>query len=683
MSTEGSNENTTSSSTTSSSNATKKRKSTSSTTTTTTGGQVKDDTRRLAQASRTLKACELCRKQKTRCSRSIETSNSCLRCIFLNKKCSFELNNENNLNNNGINIPFNLNNQENNKKLDNINDGINEILKLLKNNPARIRNRNERRKRRRGIRDEDVQLLLETSENTGNKSRILNDVGDDDDDDDDDDDGEEEEEEEEEEENIPQFESFRSITESSPFSIILNLFNDKTTSTNDVEYDNEEDEEIENIISLGILTELEVIELISNFRRNYGRWVSFPSNLTTEDLIKQIKKTSSLLLTSCCLVSIRYQIFENKQEKSLKYFMLIQQLIKDLNNSLIKYTSINNTQKKISGQVEFLQAITILSIYLISISKLESSSGSLIKLDPWILSNIGLSTFITKTSLGEFKEINEEKIVVNSNDGKEYDKVMIMRIYNHLCLAHIVNSIFSGRLCIIDSIRVEQTTTTLSLLKATNFDGRMVSEIGLLFITYNYLQSINKVEKFQKLDDLFHKIIDDIKKWFIQWEYLFNQPVLHFLEFNYNFCSMFVYYIYCHQRLKLLGQLDDRKSILLIDKDVLNHVFKSIDNEDILLTMFDYCLNVLYHINNIDNDSYFAYLSDQIHFIFFFCGIFMIKLTKVMIDKQVLINKDDKNKGIKVVKQLIHKFNKITNDHPDDILNNYKLNLESCISENM
>ncbi|KAK6888169.1 Transcriptional activator of proteases prtT, partial [Candida tropicalis] len=474
-----------------------------------------------------------------------------------------------------------------------------------------------------------------------------------------------------------------SITESSPFSIISNLFNDKTTSTNDVEYDNEEDEEIENIISLGILTELEVIELISNFRRNYGRWVSFPSNLTTEDLIKQIKKTSSLLLTSCCLVSIRYQIFENKQEKSLKYFMLIQQLIKDLNNSLIKYTSINNTQKKISGQVEFLQAITILSIYSISISKLESSSGSLIKLDPWILSNIGLSTFITKTSLGEFKEINEEKIVVNSNDGKEYDKVMIMRIYNHLCLAHIVNSIFSGRLCIIDSIRVEQTTTTLSLLKATNFDGRMVSEIGLLFITYNYLQSINKVEKFQKLDDLFHKIIDDIKKWFIQWEYLFNQPVLHFLEFNYNFCSMFVYYIYCHQRLKLLGQLDDRKSISLMDKDVLNHVFKSIDNEDILLTMFDYCLNVLYHINNIDNDSYFAYLSDQIHFIFFFCGIFMIKLTKVMIDKQVLINKDDKNKGIKVVKQLIHKFNKITNDHPDDILNNYKLNLESCISENM
>lgn len=67
--------------------------------------------------------------------------------------------------------------------------------------------------------------------------------------------------------------------------------------------------------------------------------------------------------------------------------------------------------------------------------------------------------------------------MVNSNDGKEYDKVMIMRIYNHLCLAHIVNSIFSGRLCIIDSIRVEQTTTTLSLLKATNFDGRMVSEI--------------------------------------------------------------------------------------------------------------------------------------------------------------------------------------------------------------
>ena len=42
----------------------------------------KDKTRKYAQASRTLKACELCRKQKTRCFRSPENPNSCLRCRF-------------------------------------------------------------------------------------------------------------------------------------------------------------------------------------------------------------------------------------------------------------------------------------------------------------------------------------------------------------------------------------------------------------------------------------------------------------------------------------------------------------------------------------------------------------------------------------------------------------------------
>ncbi|RCK62665.1 Transcriptional activator of proteases prtT [Candida viswanathii] len=617
----------------------------------------KDETRKLAQASRTLKACELCRKQKTRCFRSPENPNSCLRCRFLNKTCSFE--NDASLAGVGGMLPFNLSNQETTKKLDAIHDGISEILTCLRSGGASGRNEGGTGSGGvgRGGRTEDAKLLLDASarmrRKSGSSLTLENDL------------------------NFPQFKSFRTLAESSPFAIMLDLFDDGSHRgfTNNVEGDDDEGEEdetvmplSENVLTLGILTEREVVELISNFRRNYGRWVSFPSSIPTENLINLMQARSSLLLTSCCLVALRYQTFEDSLEKALKYYMLVQQLMKDLNTSFVKYTSIGS----MLGQVEFLQAITIISIYLVSISKLESS----IKLDPWLLSNIGLSTFITKTALGEFKEVDDERIRIHRQD---YDKVMIMRIYNHLCLAHIVNSIFSGRICIIDSARVQQTATTLSLLKATNFDGRMVSEIGLLFIAYNYLQGVAEVDGYQHLDSLFDQVVNDIKEWFVQWEYLFTQPALHFLEFNYNFCSMFVYYVYCFQRLKLLGEVGNSSTVL--DHDVLSHVFKSIDNEDILLTMFDYCLLVLSHINNIDNDSYFAYLSDQIHFIFYFCGIFMIKLHRIMLAKEMLPTKD-KNKGVKNVQQLINKFDKISADHPEDVLFTYKMNLEACLNEN-
>ncbi|EMG48818.1 Zinc-finger transcription factor, putative [Candida maltosa Xu316] len=558
----------------------------------------KDDTRKLAQASRTLKACELCRKQKTRCFRSPENPNSCLRCRFLSKTCSFEK--EDNPDNIGGVLPFNLSSQETTKKIDSIHDGITEILGFLKN----------------GSRNQDAKLSLDASVSMRDRSNSV--ILDSD-------------------SNIPSFDSFGTLASASPFSIMSNLFGNQSNHSplhSNIPVS-------ENIISLGILSESEVIELIANFRRNYGRWVSFPSSLSTETLVNQMQVKSSLLLTSCCIVAFRYQEYEIPENKAIKYYMLVQQLMKDLNNSFVKHTSIGST----TGQVEFLQAIAILSIYSPSISKLDEA----VNLDPWLLSNIGLSTFLTKTAFGDFKEVDDETLEIH---GDRYTKVMILRIYNHLCLAHIVNSLFSGRMCIIDATRVKKCATTLSLLNATNFDGRMVSEIGLLFITYNYLQAASEVDGYQHLDEIFDRVVQDIKAWFVQWEYLFNQPALHFLEFNYNFCSMLVYYIYCFQKLKLLGEVASNG---LMNQDILNDVFKKIDNEELLITMFDYCSQVLAHINNIDNDSYFAYLSDQIHFSFYFCGVFSIKLTKVMNAREILPT-NHKNKHLKNVKQLVKKF---------------------------
>ena len=604
----------------------KKRKST----TTNDPSPEKDKTRKYAQASRTLKACELCRKQKTRCFRSPENPNSCLRCRFLSKTCSFE-NEETEGEISGM-LPFNLSNQETTKKIDMIHDGINQILNYMKN----------------GARTEDAKLLLDASESMKDRSNSIVNAND---------------------QNIPQFDSFKSVSSASPIAILQQLFPHQcdTLITNPM-LQNTTLIQKEDVITLGILSEHEVTELISNFRRNYGRWVSFPSSVSTENLIVQIKEKSDLLLTSCCLVSFRYYKYKGPNNRSMECQLLTQHLTQDLNNSLVKYTSFGTCL----GQVEFLQALVILSIYLKSLSKLDHS----LNLDPWFLSNIGLSTFITKTALiDDFKEIDDETVEIQ---GETYNKLTILRIYNHLCLAHILNCIFSGRMCILDSNRVEKCATTLSLLNATNFDGRMVSEIGLLFITYKYLQNVSEIDSYQKLDHIFEKVVLDIKSLFVQWEYLFSQPALHFLEFNYNFCSMLVYYVYCFTRLKLLGEVAHHG---ILDEDIFTDVFQKIDNEKLLETMYEYCLQVISHTNNIENDSYFAYLSDQIHFTFYFCCVFMIKLQKVMTNKDMLPAKNRK-RLINVIQLLIDKFERISTDYPHDIIVTYKNNLETCLKEN-
>ena len=142
-------------------------------------------------------------------------------------------------------------------------------------------------------------------------------------------------------------------------------------------------------------------------------------------------------------------------------------------------------------------------------------------------------------------------------------------------------------MCILDLNRVEKCATTLSLLNATNFDGRMVSEIGLLFITYKYLQNVSEIDSYQKLDHIFEKVVLDIKSWFVQWEYLFSQPALHFLEFNYNFCSMLVYYVYCFTRLKLLGEVAHHG---ILDEDIFTDVFQKL----IMKNYWKLCMSIAY-----------------------------------------------------------------------------------------
>lgn len=752
-----------------------------------------EDNRRSGQATRTLKACDTCRKQKVRCI-NYENSDTCVRCSYLNKPCSFvahmnsnptPVTNDKQKNSTIISkSPPNLSNSsgefnsnDTNGKLDMIYNGVNELLYLMKNNKEINKS---------DISNNDARLLLEAASSmqksslpgtpsfqandpkfygfpslsgqlqsqsqfqTSNLSNFIqsNEALDEQD----------QNTNEEDEELQTSFKSPAISQKTSPFSIIhnqnnvsdipqplLNLLHLSTTSNSKRNqfYDYNED-----VISLGILNELETIDLINDFRRNYGRWVSFPLSIPTGVLIERIRFKSSLLLTTCCCLSLRYSLngdmspgdIDNFKRKKKTYNQLMKQLVRDIDKSLLKYSSFQGSQRN-SGDIEFLQALVILSIYSLSLSSIVSNttdkdSNELIdedfdlqelNLDPWFFSSIGLSIFITKSTFGSlFRNIEAEAALQkdqeanNSNtsnilgesqlspftilydelDSNEYQTLTILRIYNHLTLVHLINCVFSGRMCVLDEIRLNYCTTTLSLPSSTNFDGRMVSEIGILLIAYNYIQvnlNAGVIINLQDCESSFKSVKEEIDLWYEQWEYLFNQPALQFVEFCYDFCYILVYYNYNYKKSLIQSRGNNP-----IDQDNLESLYES-DNVDYIIKLCDeksltkitqHSYHLIRFINSIENDSYFAYLSDQVHFCFYFIAMILIKTIKYLkdnfmmhildlandYDKELQIGKNDWLDIIKNLQLLIEKYGRVGGGNEDDIITKYKNGLNELLS---
>ncbi|KAK6456425.1 uncharacterized protein RJT20DRAFT_145498 [Scheffersomyces xylosifermentans] len=675
--------------------------------------------RKAAQATRTLKACDLCRKQKTRCFRSPENK-SCLRCTFLNKPCSFEFSVEAMpMTPSASSLTTIINDQaETNRKLDLIYNGIHEVISMMKNTGSTGMTSNSSTNNSLA-----VCQFYSTSSSIG-KSEC--------------------------------FQSPTATSKMSPFSVInnqvkatyiprplLNLMNLSTVSGG-VRQNNYFDSS-EDLLSLEILSESEAIDLMNDFRQNYGRWVSFPKTLSTEVLIERIRNKSSLLLTTCCCLSLRYSLnginpgdAANFNRKKKTYKDLIKQLIRDMDKALIRYGAFHGATDG-SGEIEFLQAMVILSIYSFSLSSivpttidndslLEDELDECLKdfnLDPWFLSSIGLTTFITKSTFGTlFKSVAVNKdasprtlmtannapftVLYDELDSDEHQTLTVLRIYNHMCLVHLIQCVFSGRMCVVDEIRLNYCTSTLSLPSATNFDGRMVSEIGILLIAYNYIQvnsSVAGAETMKECESSFLAVKEEIRLWYEQWEYLFTQPGLQFVELNYNFCNLIAHYSYVYQKSQIIkpsrkeespnnGSSSRIATSQLYDENNIQFILQNSDKIT-LLKMIQYSYNVVRFINVIESDSYFAYLSDQLHFCFYFCGICLINIVKYLLDTDQLklleepdvsdisASSEDYSVIIKDIRNLIQKFSRVGQDNQDDIITKYKIGLENYLYENL
>lgn len=244
----------------------------------------------------------------------------------------------------------------------------------------------------------------------------------------------------------------------------------------------------QNIITLGLVTRTKAIELLDIFLTYYNQWVSLPTNIPTEKLLDLMINRSSLLLTVCCCVVIRYQ--DPTLKKSM-WKLLLHKMQEDLRETMLI----------VPHTIEFIQALAVMSIYA------SSLSDERFVIDAWFISSIALEHFVTKNALG----------LVMSFDGvspvTELDEITAYRVWNHLCLVHLVNCVMTGRMCILDQIRIDQCRKTLDIAASTNFDGRMVAEINFQLIIYTFLegnQSLPEVE-------------EELRLWHNDWGYLFGE----------------------------------------------------------------------------------------------------------------------------------------------------------------
>lgn len=566
---------------------------------------------RQVHVPRAAKACLACRRQKTRCFPSND-SLSCLRCQSLSRPCSFI---KDGVGHSGFNNSLAVSN--NGKKrsiseIDNTVDGVNitELDKNVKKILTMLQSKISHHPNSSSTRLAEFPSITTTAPFKTSPFTLISD----------------------------------SVSpQSTPLSI-RQLFKPSMTNSPD-------SKSAINILSLNLITMSEATTLVDKFKECYGRWVSLPNNISTEQLIISMKYSCPVLLTTICATSLRYQRHTRRDE------ILYTHLLNQLKIELFQEIS-SNVQS-----LEFLKALVILCVYGYSLSNPEFT------IDPWFISGTAVQKFLTLDVESEL--LNLENLHESLDFEQEVEKLSNFRVWNHICLVHLVNCVFSSRMCVLDEIRLDQSRKSLDLSQATNFDGRIVSEISLQLLLYNYLQSA--VDHANHID--FEGFEQELDLWHEQWNYLFRQPTLQFVEFGYHYVYVVALYHYHFGGKKLLdldaqtgesgttianavGDDDDDEAE---EEEEEEYVIK---DKDVLKKFMFHSIKLIDHINGIKDIVYFLCLSDQIHLCTMYTTLLFIKLIKwshkytglSQFDTLELISK------AKLIKEKFYQVSQETND---------------------
>lgn len=262
------------------------------------------------------------------------------------------------------------------------------------------------------------------------------------------------------------------------------------------------------IISLGLINYDVALELIRLFTQYYGRWTSFPQSKQPKDLLSSIRQDSSLLLAICCLMGLMHYHGKKIKTKSKNLYLDILKQIE----ALVSLTVCHVPQSK-----QLLQSLVMLSSFSLSLSFKD------VYFDGWYLSGYTLLHFITR----------EMDLNLLSDRFKSHpDRINNFRLWNHLTLTHLTFCVFSGRPCLVDTLRMDQCREILEISSATSFDGRIVAELSIMLSLYNCLQ-------FKEPVDVSLKELNSAYK---DWKYLCEQkPLGEFIKINFHFSKMMIY----------------------------------------------------------------------------------------------------------------------------------------------
>lgn len=399
----------------------------------------------------------------------------------------------------------------------------------------------------------------------------------------------------------------------------------------------------QDIITMGILTVDQAVQLLDIFRDRYGRWVSFPTMASTKKLLRRFRNRCPLLLTISCLLSLKYGDPLLKQKIWSKLVSIVRKEVHWLSSTY-------------SGSLEELQCLVILSAYCIGLSDSSfqndeingnnEEEAPLLLLDGWHLSGTALTLFEKINGYGILDQMygdeieslwvnNKEKIekklgkdssnsnveylISDGNTGVEEDEeydydefnlLTLHRIWNTLVLIHMAYCLLDGRKSWIGLDKLKPRDIS-GLTNATNFDFRIIAEIHMYLIGYKYVM----------LNGNYEETLQYMKLWLEKWNTTFSQPSNQFVEMDYHFVEILI-------KIKQL-KLD------LISLQFLQN--SEIDLKEIVNIKM-HSNAILNLINTVNDDSYFAFLSDQIHLTIFYS-------TNVLISVLYALDKINQNQN--------------------------------------
>lgn len=382
-----------------------------------------------------------------------------------------------------------------------------------------------------------------------------------------------------------------------------------------------------NPVITGILSRQEGTELLRIFTDRYGRWISFPESYKTENIYEKTLSRCPLLFTVMCALALKYG---DPVLKERCYLRLLRVIKYDLSQTMLNPPLC----------LEYIQVLVILSLYGTNLS--ESLSVDLC-LDSWELSSQALSIFMKMNRLGLYSRLYSVEDVE-----PEFNELTVHRIWNIMVLVHLAYCLLLGRKSNF-SLAVLCTRDVSQFGMSTKFDYRIVSECSIYSAIY----------KFTILNASRQTTVEEIENWMHHWDFMFGKPLNQFIEIDFHWVWILLY-------LKEGGFTFNGQSLSFT---VAGDASSSAEGSK-LQAMENHAYKVLELIDTIKDDSYFAFLSDQIHLIVFFVSIVSIELLSCRINKSkelmTAVKESATGKVLVLLLRYIYRLRKVstTNEHP-------------------